>query len=109
MNGIAKIIYDTYKGNIPTKFASVSKEERDEAIRKELFKALGIEEFEKKAFRRAWRENKNKAFAVIEESRFLIFPINHYLICDFFDYSKCFILIFSPCSSESLLFKFFNP
>lgn len=67
MNGIAKIIYDTYKGNIPTKFASVSKSERDEAIRKEIFEALGIEKFERKAFRKAWRENKNKVYAIIEE------------------------------------------
>lgn len=67
MNGIAKIIYDTYKGNIPTKFASVSKAERDEAIRKEIFEALGIEKFERKAFRKAWRENKNKVYAIIEE------------------------------------------
>ena len=67
MNGIAKIIYDTYKGNIPTKFASVSKSERDEAIRKEIFEALGIEGYERKAFRRAWRENKNKVYAIIEE------------------------------------------
>lgn len=67
MNGIAKIIYDTYKGNIPTKYASVSKSERDEAIRKELLNALGIEKFERKAFRRAWAKNKHEVYAVIEE------------------------------------------
>ena len=67
MNGIAKIIYDTYKGNIPTKFASVSKSEREEAIRKEILSALGIENFERKAFRRAWRENRVKVYAIIEE------------------------------------------
>lgn len=67
MNDLVKIIYDTYRGDIPTKYASVSKSERDEAIRVELLNALGIEKFEKKAFRKAWRENKNKVYAIIEE------------------------------------------
>lgn len=67
MSAIAKILYDVHKGNIPTQYTSVSKAERDEAIRKEIFSVLGIEEFERKAFRRAWRENKNKVYAIIEE------------------------------------------
>jgi len=67
MNDLVKIIYDTYKGDIPSKYSSVSNSEREEAIRVELLKALGLEEFEKKAFRKAWRENKNKVYAIIEE------------------------------------------
>lgn len=64
---LAKIIYDTYKNEIPTKYASVSKSEREEAIRAELLNVLGIEKFEKKAFRQAWRENKHKVYNIIEE------------------------------------------
>lgn len=67
MNDLVKIIYDTYKGEIPTKYSSISKTERDEAIRLELLNALGIEKFDKKSFRKAWRENKNKVYAIIEE------------------------------------------
>lgn len=67
MNDLVKIIYDTYKGEIPAKYASVSKSEREEAIRTELLNALGIEKFEKKVFRRAWNENKYKVYAIIEE------------------------------------------
>ena len=67
MLDLAKIIYDTYKGDIPTKYSSVSKSEREEAIRLELLSVLGLEKFEKKAFRRAWRENKNKVYTIIEE------------------------------------------
>lgn len=67
MIDLAKIIYDTYKGDVPSKYSSVSKSERDEAIRSELLSVLGLEKFEKKAFRRAWRENKNKVYEIIEE------------------------------------------
>lgn len=67
MNNIAKLIYDSYKGNIPTAYANVSKEDRENAIREELFKVLGIEKFEKKAFRKAWRDKKNEVYAIIEE------------------------------------------
>ncbi|WP_291566963.1 MULTISPECIES: hypothetical protein [unclassified Clostridium] len=67
MNKIARLIYDSYKGNIPTQYASVSKSDREEAIRKELFNVLGIEKFTKKDFRRAWREKKNEVYAIIED------------------------------------------
>lgn len=67
MMDLAKIIYDSYKGEIPTKYSSVSKSEREDAIRTELLSVLGLEKFEKKAFRRAWREHHNKVYAIIEE------------------------------------------
>lgn len=68
MNKVAQLIYDNYRGNIPTEYTSVSKEARNEAIKKEFFKVLGIEEYTtKKEFRRAWKAHKNEAYAIIED------------------------------------------
>lgn len=67
MHNIAQLIYDSYKGNIPTQYTSVSKSDREDAIRKELFKVLGIEKFTKKGFRRAFRDKKNDCYAIIED------------------------------------------
>lgn len=67
MNKIAQLIYDSYRGNIPTQYTSISAEAREEAIRKELFSVLGIEEYSKKGFRKAWRTHKNEVYAIIED------------------------------------------
>lgn len=67
MKDLAKIIYDTYKGEIPEKYSKASKSEREEAIRTEIFGVLGITKYEKKAFRKAWRKHKNEVYEIIEE------------------------------------------
>lgn len=67
MNGLAKVIYNVYKNNIPTEYSSMSSADRDEAIRKEILNILGIEAYEKKAFRQAWRIHKNEVYNLIEE------------------------------------------
>lgn len=67
MNNLSKLIIDNYKGRIPTKYASISQADRDEAIRKEFFECLQLETFSKKAFRQAWRENKHKIYAITED------------------------------------------
>jgi hypothetical protein len=68
-NKISKIIYDTYRGAdyIPKKFAEMDKASRENAIRKEIFQVLGIEEFEKKTFRRAFRLHEAEVFNIVEE------------------------------------------
>lgn len=68
MNALATLIYQNYKNDIPSKFANVTASERDEAIRKEFFNVLGLTEgYSKRAFRNAWRDNKNKVYAITEE------------------------------------------
>lgn len=68
MNNVAQLIYDSYRGNIPTQYTSVSKEARENAIRKEIFKVLGIEEYTtRKAFRRAWNTHNKEVYAIIED------------------------------------------
>lgn len=67
---IGKLIYDSAMNRVPAKYSDVSKEERENKIRKEIFDTLGLElteKFDKKAFRKAFRENKNKVYAIIEE------------------------------------------
>lgn len=68
-NKIAKLIYDTYRGEgyIPQVFATMDKTTRENAIRKEIFSVLGLEKFERKAFRQAIREHKAKVFNIVEE------------------------------------------
>ncbi len=61
MNGLAKVIYNVYKNNIPTEYADMSGADRDEAIRKEIFKILGLESYSRKEFRQAWRQHKNES------------------------------------------------
>ena len=68
MNALATLIYQNYKNDIPSKFANVTASERDAAIREEFFNVLGLTEgYSKRAFRNAWRENKNKVYAITEE------------------------------------------
>lgn len=72
MNKISQLIYDNYKGRIPAQYSNVSAESRDEFIRNELNTALGLpadfsKNFNKKVFRQAWREGKNKCYAIIED------------------------------------------
>ena len=66
-NQIAQLIYDTYKGNIPTKFAQMDKNVREDKIRKEIFKVLGLDEYERVAFRRAMKVHDKEVFNIIEE------------------------------------------
>lgn len=67
-NALATLIYQNYKNDIPSKFANVTASERDEAIREEFFNVLGLTEgYSKRAFRNAWRDNKNKVYAITEE------------------------------------------
>ena len=68
MNVLSTLIYQNYKNDIPSNFANVTASERDEAIRKEFFNVLGLTEgYSKRAFRNAWRDNKNKVYAITEE------------------------------------------
>jgi hypothetical protein len=66
-NTVSQLIYDSYKGSIPTKYATMDKSVREEAIRKEFLGVLGLETFEKNTFRKAFRENKAKVFSIIED------------------------------------------
>ena len=69
MNKLAKIILDCAKGNIPTAYSSMEKEAREDAIRQEILNVMGLEKFEKKAFRKAIRrpEVRVALFEIIEE------------------------------------------
>lgn len=68
MSKLAKIIYENYRGQVPTQYSNMNDKERDEAIREAFFEAIGLERgYSKKAFRQAWRENKNKVYAITEE------------------------------------------
>lgn len=66
-NTISKLIYDSYLGNIPVQYTKMDKSVREEAIRTELLGVLGLEKFEKKAFRKAFRQHKAEVFAIIED------------------------------------------
>ena len=68
MENISKLIYDSYRGNIPTQYTSVSKEAREEAIRKEIFGVLGISEYTNRTtFRKACRKHKEEMYSVVED------------------------------------------
>lgn len=66
-NTVSKLIYDSFKGNIPTQYAKMDKSVREDAIRSEIFKVLELESFEKKSFRKAFRQHKPEMFSIIEE------------------------------------------
>lgn len=69
MNNLSKIILDCYRGQVPTQFSAMDKEARENAIRQELLNVMGLEKFEKKAFRKAIRrpDVKVAVFEIIEE------------------------------------------
>lgn len=69
MNKLARIILDCSKGQIPTAYASMDKDAREDAVRQELLNIMGLEKFEKRAFRKAIRkpEVKVATFEIIEE------------------------------------------
>lgn len=70
MNNISQLIYDSYKGQIPEKYAKLDKSLRENKIREKIYEALEMEyseKFDKKAFRQSFRENKNKVFRIIED------------------------------------------
>ena len=66
-NTVSKLIYDSFKGNIPTQYAKMDKSVREDAIRSEIFKVLELESFDKKTFRKAFRQHKPEMFSIIEE------------------------------------------
>ena len=64
--GLGKLIYDSsVEKRIPSEYAN--KEEREDAIRASIFEVLGIEKYEKKAFRNAMRKHKDEVYEIIEE------------------------------------------
>ena len=69
MNKISTILLDCYNGNIPAQFSAMSKEAREEAVRKELLNVMGLEKFEKSTFRKALRKPDVQVaiFEIIEE------------------------------------------
>ena len=69
MNKLARVILDCAKGNIPTAYSTMDKEARENAIRQELLNVMGLEKFEKKAFRRAMRKDavRTAVFEIIED------------------------------------------
>ena len=68
MNTIAQIIYDNYKGEIPAEFSAKTKKEREDLIRNQIFREMGLDGYtDSKTFRRALRENEAKVFNIIEE------------------------------------------
>lgn len=70
MNNISQLIYDSYKGQIPEKYAKLDKKVREDKIREKIYEALNMEyseTFNKKAFRQNFRDNKTKVFRIIED------------------------------------------
>lgn len=67
MNNISQLIYDTYKGNIPTKYAAMDKTAREDGIRTQILGVMGLERFERKAFRQAFRSKSAEVFNIIED------------------------------------------
>lgn len=68
MNTLSTIIYENFKGQVPAQYSNMNEKERDQAIREAFFEVMGLEGgYSKKAFRQAWRENKNKVYAITEE------------------------------------------
>lgn len=82
-NEISKILYDMYRGNIPTKFSAMSKADRDEAIRKRLFEVFGMTEFTPDGFRRAWRKHQVDVYEIIEDTVVQVIADGEYLKNDF--------------------------
>lgn len=62
-----QIIYENYKGVVPSRFAGISLAERDEILREELLNMLGMEKYDSKAFRRAMRSHSDIVFNIIED------------------------------------------
>lgn len=67
MNNISEIIFESHKGDIPTKYAGLTRKEREDNIRQLIFREIGVESYDSKTFRRAMRENEAKVFNIIED------------------------------------------
>lgn len=67
MNSIVKLMADTHRGIVPTKYANTTKEEREEAIRQAIFEEIGVSEYGTKEYRNAVRRNKAAIYEIIEE------------------------------------------
>jgi len=67
MNSIVKLMTDTYRGVVPTKYANTTKAEREEAIRQAIFEVIGVSEYGTKEYRNAMRRNQVQVFEIIEE------------------------------------------
>lgn len=64
---LGKLIYDSAMNNVPMEYANCSVKEREDAIREKFLEALGLEEYDKKNFRKAMRKNKVAVFEIIED------------------------------------------
>lgn len=67
MNSIVKLMADTHRGVVPTKYANTTKAEREEAIRQAIFEVIGVSEYGTKEYRNAVRRNKAAVYEIIEE------------------------------------------
>ena len=69
MKDLGKIIFEHATGNVRTEYSNYSKAEREEAINKAFFEAIGMPQgfTNKKEFRKAMRKNETAMFEIIEE------------------------------------------
>lgn len=69
MKDLGKVIFEHATGKVRTEYSNYSKEEREEAINKAFFEAIGMPNgyTNKKEFRKAMRKNETAMFEIIEE------------------------------------------
>lgn len=69
MKDLGKVIYEHATGNVRTEYSQYSPKEREEAINKAFFEAIGMPNgfTNKKEFRKAMRKNETAMFEIIEE------------------------------------------
>lgn len=69
MKELGKIIFEHVKGNVRTEYSNYTKEEREAAINKAFFEAIGMPNgyTNKKEFRKAMRKNEVAMYEIIEE------------------------------------------
>ena len=67
MKDLAKVILAHVNGDVPSQYAEVSKQDREGAIRKAFLKSLGLETYNQKEFKKAFRRNEIKIYELVEE------------------------------------------
>ena len=68
MENLSVLIYENARGQVPAQYSQMNVKERDNVIREAFLETMGLTEgYSKKEFRQAWRENKNKVYAITEE------------------------------------------
>lgn len=69
MKDLGKVIFEHATGKVRTEYSNYSKEEREEAISKAFFEAIGMPNgyTNKREFRKAMRKNETAMFEIIEE------------------------------------------